>query len=66
MSDIFWLSEGQVGLLEPNFPMSQGKPRVDDRHVLKAITFSNRNDYVGGCTERLWSAPDTLQSLETL
>ncbi|OED49945.1 transposase [Rhodobacteraceae bacterium (ex Bugula neritina AB1)] len=29
--------------LEPFFPKSHGKPRVDDRRVLSGITFINRN-----------------------
>ena len=29
--------------LEPCFPKSQGKPRVDDRRVLSGIIFINRN-----------------------
>ncbi len=29
--------------LQPFFPKSQGKPRVDDRRVLSGIVFVNRN-----------------------
>ncbi len=29
--------------LEPFFPKSHGKPRVDDRRVLSGIIFINRN-----------------------
>lgn len=29
--------------LEPYFPKSRGKPRVDDRHALCGIIFINRN-----------------------
>ena len=43
MSDLFWLSEAQVARLEPFFPKSHGKPRVDDRRVLSGIIFINRN-----------------------
>ncbi len=33
MSDLFWLSDEQMARLEPFFPKSHGKPRVDDtRH----------------------------------
>ena len=44
MSDLFWLTDTQMARLEPFFPKSHGKPRVDDRHVLSGIIFINRND----------------------
>ena len=34
MSNLFWLTEAQMARLEPFFPKSHGKPRVDDRRVL--------------------------------
>jgi transposase len=43
MSNLFWLTEAQVARLEPFFPKSHGKPRVDDRRVLSGIIFINRN-----------------------
>jgi len=43
MSDYFWLSDAQMARLEPFFPKSHGKPRVDDRRVLSGIIFINRN-----------------------
>jgi transposase len=43
MSDLFWLSAAQMARLEPFFPKSLGKPRVDDRRVLSGIIFINRN-----------------------
>jgi transposase len=43
MSDLFWLSAVQMAGLEPFFPKSHGKPRVDDRRVLSGIIFINRN-----------------------
>ncbi len=30
MSDLIWLSDAQMARLEPYFPKSHGKPRVDD------------------------------------
>jgi len=30
MSDLFWLSDGQIERFRPFFPKSHGKPRVDD------------------------------------
>jgi len=43
MSDLLWLSDAQMARLEPCFPKSHGKPRVDDRRVLSGIIFINRN-----------------------
>ena len=43
MSDLFWLSDAQMARLEPFFPKSHGKPRVDDRRVLSGFIFINRN-----------------------
>jgi transposase len=43
MSDLFWLADAQMARLEPFFPKSHGKPRVDDRRVLGGIIFINRN-----------------------
>ena len=41
MSNLFWLTEAQMARLEPFFPKSHGKPRVDDRRVLSGIIFIN-------------------------
>ncbi len=43
MSDLIWLSAAQMARLEPCFPKSHGKPRVDDRRVLSSIVFINRH-----------------------
>ena len=43
MSNLYWLSEDQMGWLRPYFPMSRGRARVDDRRVLSGIIFINRN-----------------------
>jgi transposase len=43
MSDLFWLTDAQMARLEPFFPKSHGKPRVDDRRVLSGIIFINRD-----------------------
>jgi transposase len=43
MRNLFWLTEAQIARLEPFFPKSHGKPRVDDRRVLSGIIFINRN-----------------------
>jgi len=43
MSDLYWLTEEQMARLQPYFPKSHGKPRVDDRRLLSGIVFVNRN-----------------------
>ena len=43
MSDLYWLTDEQMARLEPYFPKSHGKPRVDDRRVLSGIVFVDRN-----------------------
>ncbi|MFC0500560.1 IS5 family transposase [Asaia krungthepensis] len=43
MSDLYWLTDEQRARLEPSFPRSHGRPRVDDRRVLRRIIFVNRN-----------------------
>jgi len=43
MSDLYWLTAGKMARLEPYFPKSHGRPRVDDRRVLSGIIFVNRN-----------------------
>ena len=43
MSNLFWLTDAQMARLEPYFPKSHVKPRVDDRRVLSGIIFINRN-----------------------
>ena len=39
MREHFWLTEAQMERLRPFFPISRGKPRVDDWRVLKGDTF---------------------------
>ena len=43
MSDLYWLNDDQMASLVPYFTKSHGKPRVDDRRVLRGIIFINRN-----------------------
>ena len=43
MSDQFWLSAAQVARISVHFPLSRGKPRVDDRQVLSGIIHVIRN-----------------------
>jgi transposase len=43
MSNVFWLTDAQMARLEPFYPKSHGKPRVDDRRVYGGIIFINHN-----------------------
>jgi transposase len=43
MSDLLWLSDRQMAVIEPFFPLAHGVPRVDDRRVLSGIVFVIRN-----------------------
>ena len=43
MSELYWLTDGQMERLRRFFPKSRGKPRVDDRRVLSGIIFIQRN-----------------------
>ena len=71
MSNLFWLTDEQMARLQPYFPKSHGRQRVDDRRVLSGIIFVNRKDrrlvpnacYViadetGAATYKRWR-PDT-------
>ena len=67
MSDLYWLTDKQMARLEPYFPRSHGKPRVDDRRVLSGdhLRQSQRSS-LARCAERLWAAQDAVQPLEAL
>lgn len=43
MSDLYWLTDEHMARLQPYFPKSHGRKRVDDRRVLSGIIFVNRN-----------------------
>ena len=43
MSDLFWLSDRQLSLIEPYFPLSHGVPRTDDQRVLSGIIHVIKN-----------------------
>jgi transposase len=43
MSDLYWLADEQMARLQPYFPKSHGKPRIDERRVLSGIVFVSRN-----------------------
>ncbi len=43
MSGLSWLTDEQMERLQPHFPKSHVRPRVDDRQVLSGIIFVSRN-----------------------
>ncbi|MCU9850108.1 IS5 family transposase [Defluviimonas sp. WL0024] len=60
MSNLFWLTDEQMARLQPFFPKSHGKPRVDDRRVLSGIIFINRNGLRWCDAPREYGPPKTL------
>ena len=60
MSDLIWLTEAQMARLRPFFPLSHGKPRVDDRKVLSGIIFINRNGLRSRDAPAAFRLPKTL------
>ena len=60
MSNLFWLTDEQMSRLQPCFPKSHGKPRVDDRRVLSGIIFINRNGLRWSDAPREYGPPKTL------
>ena len=43
MSDLYWLSSGQLERIKPYFPLSHGMPRADDLKVISGIVFVIKN-----------------------
>jgi putative transposase len=43
MTDLLWLTDAQLSLIQPYFPLSHGVPRVDDHRVISGIIFVIRN-----------------------
>ncbi len=60
MSNLYWLSEEQMARLQPFFPKSHGRPRVDDRRVLSGIIFFNRNGLRWCDAPKEYDPPKTL------
>ena len=60
MSDLYWLTDAQMKRLEPFFPKSHGKPRVDDRRVLSGIIFINRDGLRWRDAPAAYGRPKTL------
>lgn len=60
MSDLFWLSAGQMRRIEPYFPLSHGMPRVDDRRVISGIVYVIRNGLRWRDAPSAYGPPKTL------
>lgn len=60
------LNDGQMARLQPFFPKSHGRPRVDDRRVLSGIIFANRNGLRWRDAPRVYGPAKTLQPLEAM
>ena len=46
MRDLFWLTEKQLALIDPFFPLARGVPRVDDRRVVSGIILVIKNGHL--------------------
>lgn len=60
MSNLSWQSDEQMARLQPFFPKSHGKPRVDGKPVLSGILFINRNGLPWPDVPREYGLPKTL------
>ena len=60
MGNLFWLTDEQMARLQPFFPKSHGKQRVDDRRVLSGIIFINRNGLRWRDATAAYGPPKTL------
>jgi len=58
--DVFWLTDAQMARLEPYFPKSHGKPRVDDCRVLRGIFLLIAMVCAGGTPRRNTACHKTL------
>lgn len=43
MSDLFWLSDAQLSVIKPYFPLSHGVPRADEQGVISVIIHVIKN-----------------------
>ena len=60
MSNLFWLTAAQMARLQPFFPKSHGKPRIDHRRMLRDIIFINRNSLRCRDAPKGYGPPKTL------
>ncbi|MBO1360474.1 hypothetical protein J2D73_11810 [Acetobacter sacchari] len=63
MSDLFLLSERQMDLIKPYFPLAHGLSRVDDRRVLNGIGYMVPDDFQQRRPERMRLTQDFMQRL---
>lgn len=60
MSGQLWLTDEQTERLQPFFPKSRGKLRVDDRRVLSGIIYIQRNGLQWKDAPGVYGSPKTL------
>lgn len=60
MSDLFWLSKTQLNTIKPYFPLSRGKPRVDDLRVISGIIHVLKRGLQWRDAPREYGPPKTL------
>ena len=60
MSDHYWLTENQLECIKPYFPVSHGRPRVDDRRVISGIIHVIRNGLRWRDTPEMYGPHKTL------
>jgi hypothetical protein len=65
MSDQYLLSEAQLERIKPYFPLSHGRPRVDDRRMISGDR-SRHSQWLEmeACASGLWAIQDTMQPLQ--
>ena len=62
MSGHFWLPDEQMERLQPFFPKSRGKPRIDDRRVLSGIIYIEKNMLQWKDAPSAYGSPRTLSN----
>ncbi len=60
MSKLFLLSERQMALITPHFPLAHGVPRVDDRRVVSGIIYVIRHGLQWKDAPPAYGPPKTL------
>jgi putative transposase len=60
MTEIYLISRKQLATIKPYFPLSHGKPRVDDRRVISGIVYVIRNGLQWKDAPKAYGPPKTL------
>ena len=60
MSDLLWLSDRQMAVIAPFFPLAHGVPRVDDRRVISGIIYVIRGGLMWRDAPAVYGPPKTL------